>query len=170
MNLTPRVSPAVMTLSQSLLARLHVLPDPDTSAMTLSSQSRGSEKVMRMFQLVTSSWKGPSWTRPCQLPGPSDSWMTHSSPARATPQRRERSCRCFICMSRAYRVRNNHSGLLEIRDKKIIRSKSIDQVIKCQTLQRVIIIAAFHGLHLVIVVPVKLNLDVHRNLAETGET
>ena len=80
MNLTPRLDPAVITLSQSLLARLHVLPDPDTSAITLSSQSRLSEKFIRMFQLVTSSSKGPSWTRPCQLPGPSDSSMTHSSP------------------------------------------------------------------------------------------
>ena len=77
---TPRLSPAGIPPSQSLLARLQEVPEPETSAMTVSSQSTVSVKVMRTFQLVTSSSNGPSWSSPCQLPGPSDSSMTHSSP------------------------------------------------------------------------------------------
>ena len=79
-NRRPRLSPAEIPPSQSLLARLQEVPVPDTSAMTLSSQSTGSVKVMRMFQLETSSSNGPTWISPCQFPGPSDSSMTHSSP------------------------------------------------------------------------------------------
>ena len=57
---TPRLSPAEIPPSQSLLARLQEVPEPDTSAITVSSQSTVSVKVTRTFQLVTSSSKGPS--------------------------------------------------------------------------------------------------------------